>query len=486
MNTEISAPAKEQSVVKYQVWELVSSLSSLLMEIYLIALLIWWLVTPEHTFLRVAGAVSLALLSAYVPAKLLHDDSLRAWFRQTVTYVTIAIGLWICLALLIPALATLNPIRWISNFAGMLFRDGSLIFSVLVLLLGLGIYRGVLLVHKPATRYDILNRLSVGVLLISIVVGVTMRNNLGSALLFFTSYLLLGLIGLNASRINGLVYIFGGRLPAFKPSYAVTTIVFSLVLIFLAVSFGWLSSTFLANALLQIVIYGLYAILFGTLLVMSPILLIIMWIIRMLLENKSLELPEEEIQPAADFLQDMTQETVNNLSWLKDLLSYGRVALILAVLAILVISTILLVRKRRQNAELAAQIDDNRSASVSRVPLFGALLDRLPQLINLRGMLQTVRIRRAYAKLLNISTRLGKPRDRALTPAEFLPQLEELFPGNVPELRLITDAYNQIRYGEIPEDSSLAEQVESRLASVEASARLMMKARKRIKKMPGQ
>ena len=220
MNTEISAPAKEQSVVKCQVWELVSSLSSLMMEIYLIALLIWWLVTPDHAFLYVAGAVALALLSAYVPAKLLRDDSLRAWFRQTVTYVTIAIGLWICLALLISALATLNPIRWISNFAALLFRDGSLIFSVLVLLLGLGIYRGVLLVHKPATRYDILNRLSVGVLLISIVVGVTMRNNLGSALLFFTSYLLLGLIGLNASRVNGLVYIFGGRLPAFKPSYA--------------------------------------------------------------------------------------------------------------------------------------------------------------------------------------------------------------------------------------------------------------------------
>lgn len=91
------------------------------------------------------------------------------------------------------------------------------------------------------------------------------------------------------------------------------------------------------------------------------------------------------------------------------------------------------------------------------------LFEQLAQAVRLgdaRRLLAAVRIRRIYARLMKLSSRLGRIRPPARTPLEFLPELYRTFPGMENELDIITAAYNQVRYGELPETSEDVERVE--------------------------
>lgn len=85
------------------------------------------------------------------------------------------------------------------------------------------------------------------------------------------------------------------------------------------------------------------------------------------------------------------------------------------------------------------------------------LRDNLLRIANLdqgRKILAAARIRRVYSFLMELSKSLGKERDKAMTPMEFLPTLEGLFPLHAEEIALITEAYVRVRYGEIDESPS--------------------------------
>lgn len=70
------------------------------------------------------------------------------------------------------------------------------------------------------------------------------------------------------------------------------------------------------------------------------------------------------------------------------------------------------------------------------------------------------RIRRIYAELLALSAEHGAAREPWQTPMEFLPVLTETFPRHTAEAETITQAYQQIRYGEYPEAVEVVKEVE--------------------------
>jgi hypothetical protein len=79
------------------------------------------------------------------------------------------------------------------------------------------------------------------------------------------------------------------------------------------------------------------------------------------------------------------------------------------------------------------------------------------------------RIRNIYAQLLDLSEALGHSRPASITPLEFLPELEGQFPGQSVDLRVITLAYIDIRYGELPETQGQLEAVEKAWQRVRAN-----------------
>jgi hypothetical protein len=113
---------------------------------------------------------------------------------------------------------------------------------------------------------------------------------------------------------------------------------------------------------------------------------------------------------------------------------------------------------------------------------FSRMASRLENALRFRrtgDLLAAARIRRIYARLLNLSASLDHPRPAAFTPLEFLPGLEALFPGMQADLATITNAYLRVRYGELSETLQEVEAVESAWKRISAEGRSRLSARRK-------
>ncbi len=85
-------------------------------------------------------------------------------------------------------------------------------------------------------------------------------------------------------------------------------------------------------------------------------------------------------------------------------------------------------------------------------------LDRLGELAGLMSrlgpgsrFLAAVSIRRIYANLVRLATEAGYPRAKAQTPYEYLPILHKVWPGSKDDVAVITEAYVNSHYGQVPD-----------------------------------
>jgi hypothetical protein len=88
-----------------------------------------------------------------------------------------------------------------------------------------------------------------------------------------------------------------------------------------------------------------------------------------------------------------------------------------------------------------------------------------------RRMYAATVIRRIYMQLLYLADDLGRPRLRSETPYEFQEELTVLFPDQSEEVKLITDAYVHVRYGELPEEDQIVSKVERAWDLIDKEAR---------------
>lgn len=88
------------------------------------------------------------------------------------------------------------------------------------------------------------------------------------------------------------------------------------------------------------------------------------------------------------------------------------------------------------------------------------------------------RIRQVYADLMDLCASLNHPRDEASTPLEFLPELDRIFPSLQPEAAKITEAYNLVRYGQLPETQQEIDQIEAAWKKISSAGRELSNAKK--------
>jgi hypothetical protein len=65
-------------------------------------------------------------------------------------------------------------------------------------------------------------------------------------------------------------------------------------------------------------------------------------------------------------------------------------------------------------------------------------------------LLAAISVRNIYANTTRLARKRGYPRNKALTPYEYLPQLQAAFPQAPEDALRITDAYVGVHYGELP------------------------------------
>ena len=98
-------------------------------------------------------------------------------------------------------------------------------------------------------------------------------------------------------------------------------------------------------------------------------------------------------------------------------------------------------------------------------------LQGLADLFGQRRWLNSLTIRRLYARLISRAAALGYPREATETPFEYQQQLQVAFPGFTGEIALVTHAYVNVHYGESPDSpdalAAVSTAVETMLASSE-------------------
>jgi uncharacterized membrane protein YidH (DUF202 family) len=133
------------------------------------------------------------------------------------------------------------------------------------------------------------------------------------------------------------------------------------------------------------------------------------------------------------------------------------------LLASLVAVVLLLTWYRLRRAQ-DREADETRESLLSAAALARSLRDllqagrqRLGDLADLAGrlglerFLSAISIRRIYVNLVRLATEQGYPRAAAQTPYEYIDTLHQALPGSEAESALITQAYIDAHYGQLPD-----------------------------------
>jgi hypothetical protein len=160
---------------------------------------------------------------------------------------------------------------------------------------------------------------------------------------------------------------------------------------------------------------------------------------------------------------------------------------ILLIAALVLTAIIIIITVRRRALHKAAlgkddQVDRALGHKLARAAGLNAgfLRSRLDQA---RRWLAAARIRKVYQQLMDYCKKLDNPRLPAFTPHEFLPQMVTLFPEYATEVTLLTNVYQRVRYGEVPESMEELEAIMAAWNAIKVDAEIRVKdRRKRLKK----
>jgi hypothetical protein len=114
--------------------------------------------------------------------------------------------------------------------------------------------------------------------------------------------------------------------------------------------------------------------------------------------------------------------------------------------------------RRREEDESRESLLSAGAVARSLRAMLQAGLDRLGDLTDLvdrfglgARFLSAISIRRIYANLVRLATEAGYPRTHSQTPYEYLETLHQALPGSEADVAVITEAYVNAHYGQVPD-----------------------------------
>jgi hypothetical protein len=351
-----------------------------------------------------------------------------------------------------------------------------------ILLIIVTAYRGTVLAGEEAVPSAVAHSLCLGLVLLGfqgLYAAITVKTIPG-ALGFLLIFLFAGLLGMTSARIFIGAQLRGGQRLPFERQRVIGLIIAILGLVLLAglaallVSSSWGLRLFiylvgLGGLLLQWLIIAI-----GILL--SPIYIVILWVVQWIIDwliplFKNIS-PNTQQNDLLSKLQEFaSQQPVLAVDYtLLNRLLFGGL-----ILAAVVVVTLLI--RFRSNRGKPVELGETESL-LSQADLLKQvrqsarnMLNELAQKMGFRQAarrLAAQRIRAIYIDLLDLAERLKYPRRLQQTPLEYLPELQNVFPGSRQELALITQAYLRVRYGELPETLAEVSSIENAWRQVQS------------------
>ncbi|NMB87200.1 MAG: DUF4129 domain-containing protein [Chloroflexi bacterium] len=295
-------------------------------------------------------------------------------------------------------------------------------------------------------------------------------------ILAFYAFLAAGLVGMAAARIADLESEPGGRLPRFNLPWMGQILGIVLAVLFLSSGLAWVLGHGLAQLLTAALAALLSVFLAIVVLILTPLLSLILELTYRLGQNiwgdLQFQSPPQAAQQALNQMVRSSQQTL-------DLGALWNQALpLLTALLLVGIVLLLAARLRRQGSwqrRRAAEEDTQALGHTPAPPTQGASRRGL-RLRDPRRLLAAARIRHTYAQFIDLMDRLGHPRPPALTPLEFLPTAQAALPDCAPELARLTQAYLNVRYGELPETDAEVQAILAAWGHIRAEGRRQINA----------
>jgi hypothetical protein len=464
---------------KVNIWREVAGLGLLLMNLS-------WLVPWFQAFTRVTTystekvtlVIGVILLVAYIIGKVVTSLRLR-------TEVQVGLIGFLILVSILWSLSVVNPSSNTGDPAGSFnqaMRGWEEVFSViprelLVIMALLFIWWwGIRLTRERIGPHVAIKHFKIGSIMLllyaAVIAGLVGYH---PPVWIYGLFLFSSLIAMGAARISVVGYLRGGRRSPFNRRWLVEMVVAAAIMLSIAA----VAAFFLTGQSERIVgwLEGLVYIL--GLIVASPLLLILSLMAGWLNEMDSAsfeivpesEIPLEEVEttdPAGmPFVGEGALGEINLVPILQSVLTWIVVILALFILYKFLRRTVVLMRMRWRDIEDDSDVYSGLGGlgQLLREVLLGEAqhaADGFSRRLNRKERIMAAeQIRNIYAQLLELSEELGHSRPPSITPFEFLPELEAQFSGLSADLRVITSAYVDIRYGELPETQGQLEAVEN-------------------------
>ncbi len=477
-------------------WQELAYLSMMIMELCWV--IPWYLMLGSPSgpaiLLRSVLAFGGVIVATHFILRVFDNLEIKKNLRRWVFVFLLVVSLFYSLKLLVYFSRGMTPGLILRSVLDALYAANPGLPSefVVILLVILTAYRGAVLAGEEAGPWMVNSRLRLGLILLGLVgllAAITLRPIPGE-IAYLLVFLFAGLLGMTAARINVMAHERGGKDIPFDRQRVVTLVAAILGLVVLAGLAGLLLGSPLGSSLL-LALFALGGLLLKWLAILIGVLLypfivvffsVVQWVVSRLelhLVNTSQNSPLNDL--LKKFQELASQQPASAVdSRLLNSIILGGLILLAAVVAVLLIRSRLTRGKYAGPGEtesLLSQDDLLKQMLLSARKNAQSLLDRLTQGLGLRKearRLAAQRIRVIYADLLELAASRKYPRWPQQTPLEYLPELQKAFPSSQAELALITQAYQRIRYGELPEAQNEVNEIENAWRQVQEEGRTIL------------
>lgn len=377
--------------------------------------------------------------------------------------ISFTLALLLCIRGFLFQPQSLVDLSWIGALAGRVVNQpGELWLRELALFMLLAILwaRGLALTGRYVAVNEIGFRLRLGGLLfVPIIIILNIVPGTADPLPFIMLFFLAALVAVAVSRAEEVAQQETENTYPMSPGWVGGVVLTSLFIVAGAALIGiavsgeglnllaqWLSPLWnaFAFASMAVVTTATYLMLFLIEPFMSLMRLVGQMLARVGFEGVA-ELPEFAPAPAEQFLLDLGDPESAVYLW------FNRSAVTVLILLGLLVVFVALRRYFRgrelsfgmaQSAARASALEEKEEGLAQRI------LNRFDRWRRWRA---AATVRQLYRSMCLEAADQGHPRDPSQTPFEYLPGLFEVWPESVDDVRLITDAYVRVRYGEAPE-----------------------------------
>jgi hypothetical protein len=493
------------SNLKINFWREISIFMMIVMEVCWVTP--WFRSMTSQTYAvhetRVFTVLLLTVLFSHVLVRLMETLHLKKSIRQGMVAFFIIVGSYIGIkTLLYPHQAMslgqllTQPLRSFADLKSLIPVEFIVIIAVVI-----SFWRGISIAQQHIGPSSVMEHFWIGIVMYlafiffnTMVTGETPGN-------FFFLFLFASLVAMCSARLTVVGMLRGGRENKFNRYWFIGIILIASITVGIAAllggqvgdKFGWIGGLlFAAFGSVLVIIW----------LIFNPVITLFINFLANIFQSQSMEALSNDLQNLNQLFQGLGQRILDlvGMSGVGDFITRVgptlRQILFIIIIALLIIGVIAWMAIRLWRDRQRRRLDSDQTANLKANNIAQLLLNMLKQGWNgaisaLGGLTDfnrrqklraAARIRQIYADLMELCTHLEHPRADAETPLEFMPKLNQIFPELLSEIATITEAYNRVRYGLLPETRQEVLDVESAWSRMDQAGRNLLANLKHAKK----